>query len=450
MNRENLKGVRRTLTRLMSLGLLVGAASCDTDVVNPGPIESDFLDQVASQYAITNGAGRALGDALNWIAYTSSAVAREVHPSGSTGSFGITPEQQRGELSDDEVGTQWENAHRARFLVSDGIRRLQGVTGEDDFDQENLDQLFLYGGYTSRLLGESMCNSVFDGGPPGSSDLHLDSAIAYFTTAMNSANADIALAAQAGRASAYQQKGEWANAVSDAQAVLTADPDFSYALPYFDIGDDNQGNRIYIAGDANPYKAHSQIFTWIAEYNPQDTTVVGGIADADPRVAWQVSGENGDAASSCCGLIQWFPQQKYTNDDAPIELSSAEEMQLILAEDALRNGGDIATAMGIVNELRTAAGLTDLVPETGITIEEALTFYKREHAIEMWLEGRRLPAMRRWNAAGDTEATLQPLEQVGDGDQSTGSHLETREFCFPISRAERQTNENVPIDFEPR
>ena len=191
MNRENWKGVRKNLTRIMSLGLIVGAASCDTDVVNPGPIESDFLNEPESQAAITNGAGRGLADAMNWISYTSSAVAREVHPSGSTGSFGITPEQQEGILADDETGTQWENAHRARFLAADGIRRITALDAAD-IDQENLDQLYLWGGYTSRLLGESMCSSVFDGGPAGSSDLHLDTAIAYFTIAANSSDSDIA------------------------------------------------------------------------------------------------------------------------------------------------------------------------------------------------------------------------------------------------------------------
>ena len=187
MKRENWKGVRQNLTRIMSLGLLVGVASCDTDVVNPGPIESDFLNDPASQAAITNGAGRALSDALNWIAYTGAAISREVHPSGSTGSFGITPEQQAGYLQDDEVGTQWENAHRARFLAADGIARITALDAAD-LDQENLDQLYLYAGYTSRLLGESMCSSVIDGGPAGDSDVHLNEALTYFMTASNSSD----------------------------------------------------------------------------------------------------------------------------------------------------------------------------------------------------------------------------------------------------------------------
>jgi hypothetical protein len=447
MNRENWKGVRKHLTRIMSLGLLVGAASCDTDVVNPGPIESEFLNDPASQAAITNGAGRALSDAINWIAYTSAAIAREVHPSGSTGSFGITPEQQRGELNDDEVGTQWENAHRARFLAEDGIERIEALDGADR-DQENLAQLYLWAGYTSRVLGESMCSSVYDGGPAGDSNLHLADAITYFSQAATlGAGSEIEVAAVAGRAGANLMAGNLTAASDDATAALGLAADFSYEMPYFDIGDDAQSNRIYVAGKAAPYKAHSQIFTWITEYNPQDTTVIDGVADADPRVAWKVSGENGDAASSCCGVIQWFPQQKYLGDDAGIELSSDEEMQLILAEVALRNN-DATGAMTIVNALRTAAGQGT---ETAANIDEAWTFFMREHAIESWLEGRRLPAMRRWLAVFGEEATLearlQPLERIGDGDTNTGAHLQTRDYCFPVSEAEKQTNENIDIAF---
>ena len=438
MTRHKLTGVTKQLTRLMGIGLIGAVASCDTDVVNPGPIDSDFLNDAASQAAITNGAGRALADATNWIAYTSAAIAREVHPSGSTGSFGITPEQQRGELNDDEVGTHWENAHRARFLAADGIRRIENLDAGER-DQDNLAQLYLWAGYTSRLLGEQMCSSVYDGGPAGDSDLHLADAIGYFTQAASLGGGDIALAATAGRASAHLMAGDFTSAVADANAALGMSADFSYELPYFDIGDDNQSNRIYVAGKAAPYKAHSQIFTWIAEYNPE----TGGVADGDPRVGWRISGENGDAASSCCGLIPWNPQTKYTSDDAPIELSSDEEMHLILAENELRNGS-MAAAIAIIDDLRTAAGQATEAPST---MDEAWTYFKREHAIEMWLEGRRLPALRRWADAGDPESHLQPLEQVGDGDVSTTSHLQSRSFCFPVSEGEKQTNPNIDISF---
>ena len=103
------------------------------------------------------------------------------------------------------------------------------------------------------------------------------------------------------------------------------------------------------------------MFTWIAEYYNADADG-NGIYDDDPRVPWNACGENGEAASACCGLIAWNPQQKHNNDDAPIERSSYEEMQLLIAEDKLRNGSDMAGAVAIIDALRTAAGVATESP----------------------------------------------------------------------------------------
>ena len=122
-------------------------------------------------------------------------------------------------------------------------------------------------------------------------------------------------------------------------------------------------------------------------------------------------------------------------------MSSYEEMRLILAENEIMFGGAAGLTSGMVkiNLLRTAAGMG---AEVAADQAEAMTWLKREHAIENWLEGRRLPAMRRWEA-NSTPGALQLLEQVGDGDVTTGSHLLTRDFCFPISENETETNPNL-------
>ena len=433
MKREDFKSVRRNLARIMSVALWVGVTSCNTDVVNPGPIDANFLDDPASQAAITNGVGRALADAQNWLGYTSAAIAREVHPSGSTGSFGITPEQQLGMLTDDEVNTHWENGHRARFLATDGIARIAALDAADR-DVDNLAQLYLYAGYNSRLLGDMMCQSVIDGGSAGSSDVHLNAAIGYFDLAASTGSGDVAIAAVAGRASVHVSLGDWGSAIADAATISAG---FSYELPYFDIGDDTQSNRIFVAGKATPYKAHTTLFTWVETYGLEATTMLGG----DPRMPWTISGENGDASTGCCGVIPFNPQTKYDADDSGIEMSSYEEMQLILAENQIMNNGaaGLTAGMTIINTLRAAAGMG---AEAAADQAEGMTWLKREHAIENWLEGRRLPAMRRWEANG-TPGDLQLLEEVGDGDPMTGSHLATRDFCFPISENETETNPNL-------
>ena len=116
----------------LALVLLVGAASCDTEVTNPGPVQDDFLQGEAGRGgmgALVSGSGRALGSAMNWLSYTGAAVAREIHPSGSTGSFGITQRWQNGELNadDGDLDVHWEQAQRARWVAEETVRRLEAM-----------------------------------------------------------------------------------------------------------------------------------------------------------------------------------------------------------------------------------------------------------------------------------------------------------------------------------
>ena len=102
---------------------------------HPGPVQQEFLVEPAAQPALVNGAGRAVAQAMNWTNYTGGAVAREFHPSGSTGSFGITLKQQRGELADDETNTHWNNSQRARWLAENAIAIISEA-GESESDDE--------------------------------------------------------------------------------------------------------------------------------------------------------------------------------------------------------------------------------------------------------------------------------------------------------------------------
>src|SRR5919202_1237079 len=116
---------RRAARRAAAVAALALLAACDFKVTNPGPVETKFLDDPAAAPAIVNGAGRDLSDALNWIAYTGAAIAREIFPAGSTGSFGITVLQQTGKLVEEESGPYWNRAQRARYEADAGIAHLR-------------------------------------------------------------------------------------------------------------------------------------------------------------------------------------------------------------------------------------------------------------------------------------------------------------------------------------
>ncbi len=416
--------MRALTTTLTTAVALLSLAGCDTNVTNPGPVQDQFLDKPDAHPAIVNGMGRAVAEALNWIGYTGAAVAREIHPSGSTGSFGITVKWQRGELdpTDDALNTHWNLGQRARWLAESGIQRMEEVGA----DQALLAQAYLWSGYANRLLGENMCEAVIDGGAPQSYTVYLERAKSAFSQAASLGSGDVKTAAIAGRASVHVDLGEWSDAVADAAAV----PDgFAYRIPYFELGDNDQRNRIEYASAAEPYKAHTQWNTWVEAYYK---------ATQDPRVPFLETNEVGDAAIDCCGRVPWWPQQKYQTSDAPITLSSGAEMRLIQAEKDLMDG-NWQSAMTRINALRSAAGVP---AATAANATEAWTALKRERGIVLWLEGRRLNDLRRWEANG-TPGELDELEKPS-GNIQVGSHLVQQDKCFPIPPSEQDTNPNVP------
>jgi hypothetical protein len=411
-------------------------AACDTTVTNPGPVQDEFLADRNAATAMVNGAGRALSAGLNWISYTGAAVAREVHPAGSTGSFGISARWQNGELNADDGGldTHWEQAQRARWLAEETLRRLE-LAGpppagslQTPVQYANLLQLaYLYAGYANRLLGESMCEAVIDGSAALPNATFFTRAESLFTKALTVTGGTPATmttqsqAAYAGRAAARVHLGKWTDAVTDAGQVPIA---FVYNMTYFNIGSDDQRNRIAWAIGNTPYRAHTQWSTWYYDYR---------LATNDPRVPITITTLQGDAAIECCGRVSFYPEAKHNTSASPIRLSSGREMRLIEAEAMLR-GSNVTGAMTLINQVRTNGGATGTLTATDLT--DAWRLLKRERGIELWLEARRLGDMRRWKA-NNTPGDLDPLEQVG-----TGSHLAVQDLCFPISRSERETNPN--------
>ena len=423
-----------------ALLILAVAVACDTKVTNPGRFSDEGLADRNAGTALVNGAGRALSSGMNWISYTGAAVAREIHPAGSTGSFGITTRWQNGELNadDGDLDTHWEQAQRARWVAEEALRRLEAAGPppagaiQTPAAYYNLLQLaYLYAGYANRILGENMCDAVIDGSAQLPNATFFTRAESLFTKAIAVTGgtaatiASQATAGYAGRASSRVFLGKWAEATADAALVPIG---MVYNLPYFNIGDDNQRNRIFWSSgnsreSGSAYRAHTEWSTWYYDYKT---------ATSDPRVPITTTTLQGDAAIECCGKVPFYPEAKYTASASPIRLASGREMRLIEAEAKLRNN-DLAGAMTSLNLVRTNAGTTAVV---ATTTTEAWRLLKRERGIELWLEARRLGDMRRWKA-DNTPGALDPLELPG-----TGSHLAKQDLCFPISRSERQTNPN--------
>jgi hypothetical protein len=425
--------------------LLLGApVACDTNVSNPGPVQDEFLDDRNAAAAMVSGAGRALSQSINWIGYTGAAVTREIHPAGSTGSFGISNRWQTGELGadDSDLDTHWAEGQRARWIAEEALRRLEAAGAPPAGSLQTpaayynaLQLAYLYAGFANRVLGENMCDAVIDGSGKLDNSVYFTRAESLFTKAIavtGGTPATIttqATAAYAGRAQARLYLKKYAEATTDAGQVAIG---FVYNMSYFNIGDDNQRNRIAWAIGNTPYRAHTEWNTWYYDYSQ---------SSHDPRVPITITALQGDAAINCAsvvngtcvtGKVPFYPEAKHTVSASPIRLASGREMRLIEAETKLR-GGDVAGAVASINLVRTNANAGSTV--TATTAVDAWTALKKERGIELWLEARRLGDMRRWKA-DNTPGALDPLEQPG----LATSHLVKQDLCFPISTAERQTN----------
>ena len=429
---------------LLTALLLAAPMACDTKVTNPGPVQDEFLDDRNAAAAMVSGAGRALSQSINWIGYTGAAVAREIFPAGSTGSFGISNRWQTGELGadDSDLDTHWAEGQRARWIAEEALRRLEKAgpppTGslQTPAAYYNALQLaYVYAGFANRVLGENMCDGVIDGSGKLDNSVYFQRAESLFTKAIavtGGTPATIttqATAAYAGRAQARLYLKKYAEASSDAGQVAIG---FVYNMPYFNIGDDAQRNRIAWAMFNSPYRAHTEYNTWYYDYSQ---------ATKDPRVPITITTLQGDAAINCAtvvngacvtGKVPFYPEAKMNTSASPVRLASGREMRLIEAEVKLR-ANDVAGAVTSMNLVRTNANAGSTVTASDAT--EAWRLLKRERGIELWLEARRLGDLRRWKAEG-TPGALDPLEQPG----LATSHLVKQDLCFPISTAEIQTN----------
>jgi hypothetical protein len=415
-----MKRMRGPLTGLMTAMALAGC-----EVTNPGPVADEFLDLTEAHQALVNGSAANLSAAVGDIALTGGLAAREVFPTGQQ----LTTATRAGRLISADVSGQWTRAQQARWIAEDAIQRFTAL-GAGKVAAPVFTQAYVWAGYANRLLGENMCDAVFDGGPKEPYVKYLERAQAAFGSAITMGTGDARTAAYAGRASVRASLKDWAGAVSDAQQVPLA---FVYRVAA-DIADPVTRNEISYFNGNNPYRIFSGIETWFLPYF-QDT--------GDPRVpfAFDARYPTGVQNLPGYGQVAWWTTPKYSANNTPFRLASGREMVLIRAE-ALLNSGDWQGAMTLINSLRTTTVSTKtgrpLDPWAATNITQAWTFLKRERSIELWLEGRRLGDMRRWKAAGTPGVLDWPDFEA----KSSFFRENPPSECFPIPDSEINSNPN--------
>jgi hypothetical protein len=222
-------------------------------------------------------------------------------------------------------------------------------------------------------------------------------------------------AAYGGRASVRAWLGDWTGAVADAQQVPTS---FVYNAIY---SANSTRERNELAQETGVGRREYTVYNtpWAQVFN-------------DPRVRWDtVKTSSGAIQNGQDGRTPFFRQRKFPELTSDIPLVKGTEMQMLRAENELRNG-NIPEAFNRINAQRTQFGMAALTPPA--TPAEAWRVLGRERGAVVWLEARRLWDLRRWyNQGGDARAMV--LERIPT--------FETRAKCIPISEAEMQTNPNL-------
>jgi hypothetical protein len=382
----------------------VAVTACDTTVTNPGPLQDSELNTPSAMPALVNGMSGDLSVALGNYIDRGALAAGELTEAGN---FAAEQQYYKGIIRPEDVNTDWANMQTARWSAEDGLRRMQRVLGSSFESNTNTPRAYLYAGFANRLLGENVCTGVIDGGPPESDSVYFERADSNFSRAITLAtaqnNTNVKTAALAGRASVRAWLGNWTAAVADAALVPT---NFVFNA-IFSTNTPRENNDL-----ANQTITRRETTVWGTPY---------ASTKSDPRTPWDtVKTSGGKVQTGQDGKTPFFRQGKYTSLGSNVPLAKGTEMLLLRAEAALR-GGDVAGAMTLINQERAFYNLPAL---TASTSAAATTILQAERGAVLWLEGRRLWDLRRWNAAG------------------TNTFLNGRDKCLPVSRNEQAANPN--------
>ena len=315
----------------------------------------------------------------------------------------------------------------ARFTADDVLRKLEGWTDAQVAGRQDLiAQAAAYAGYSLLLLGEGFCSMAIDAGPELTPQQVYTEAEARFTKAIAAAttahNTPIRMMALVGRARTRLNKGDKVGARAD--AVLVTDPTFVKTATY----------------SASTFRRENRVWDFLFRGafatvdDPFRTATVQGPSGpiTDPRVASfkRVAG-GADVKGQDGGTTIWATN-KYPLISSPIPIAKYAEAQLIIAEV---DGGQ--AAVGIINNLRSRAGLTASSNVSGTTDAEILALVIDERRRELFLEGQRLHDIIRFN--------LPLYPAVGarfTPDIAKGGTYGTQ-VCFPLPDVERVNNPNI-------
>jgi starch-binding outer membrane protein, SusD/RagB family len=447
MNRSRHRGRLSTLA-LAGVGAVLLSA-CDLGVFDPGSIEYDDLFNPSAIDPLLIGAERNLG----------RAISGERNPHGGVFGFGAYVSDEivhvgqwvgMREWSDAvdidpsvaETSTRWAHAQNARVTAEEAgsiIRQILTDQGSNADASEKVATAYMWAGFSNRVLGDHFCSATIDGGPEQPVSAFYERAEQYFSNAINVAqaanDADLARAARAGRAQVRMMLGNWSGAASDAAEIPM---EFVHEVR-MDGATAAETNGLHDA-----FMRNAQASVWGTPFAAWGIDLSGvQQTEGDPRIQYASRNAAGNPVVSD-GRRQFWEPRKYLTRDDNIPMAKGTEMRLIRAEAALV-GGDITAALAHINAVRAHR---ELDPVTAGTTEEAWYVLQKERGIELWVEGRRLPDLRRWAqtpgyANFDVVRRGNPPQPPETDEVRNVLDNPLGELCMPMSLDERNSNPNL-------
>ncbi|MGQ0645972.1 MAG: hypothetical protein ACT4P7_00285 [Gemmatimonadaceae bacterium] len=410
--------IRRAVSRtLIGTALGLGAAACSNDfleVNNPNVIDAAEVDAAASSATLAASAQQNFATAVGTYIQFSSHFTGETYimeTSGSQNEFG------RREVSDlnGQATAQW----RAMSLAAASAKLLLDLTLPNPTTNVNIARAATFRGFAMTFLATDFCTGALSSGPELNNNQMLDSAIFWFSKAMEVGNANggadglnLARASLVGRARAKLQKGDKPGALADATAVPAG---FTINLTY----QDDLANRARLSNAL-----------WRGTVDRSVISVPPYYQTTDPRVKWLPPGQHPyNAWDAAAGA--YFIQQKYTGYASPIRLASKLEAEYIAAEAS----GDITRQLALINRQRQAFGYPAY--SGAMDAMSVLTELFDQKRFDFWLEGKRLADFRRQPVAAARHVPVSGSPywrpNLGNIGQQT---------CYPLPFAERDNNPN--------
>lgn len=436
----------RRIARKGALALVAiaafSSAACNDFLVaeNPGAIEAADLNDVGYVSLLANGPIFAFQAAFDDVLYWNGQLTDELVNRGNVNPFVEEGQIDRRELYSEMTYINaflYAPLQRARYSGEDAAARLKTILGDSATSDVRVARALAYAGHSYVALGEMMCVTPIDLGPPKSSEEIFTDAIARFDEAITIANAarqralaatppNNAVAAAAdsvknfalvGAARAALDKNDKAAAIGYANQVPAA---FVFWAYYSDnsAGERNRThNRLTLGSNA-----------WLL-FTPFEAMV------DDPRIP-RIGGTTTRAGTPLSPPS--YSTFNNSTDGAPflpnvsVRVASGLEAQYIIAEAE----GPTASTLAFVNT-RRAAGLQTPVNLTG---DDLMAELRDQRSRDFYLDNHRLGDLRRYKQYYGVD-----LFPKGPYPGSTSGQIYNETVtCWPLPVNEINDNPNIP------